>query len=164
MTLDYFNAFTVTVTPQSVLWKYTWPFTWCTINTHGWMVIVHCCNILHQVNTLWSRLNMDYSCTTKYFLTNQIEKTTTKVIFQGWIQRGCLRGWHLKPNFWTERCKPRAGERVLEGVQRGGFNTPLSLEGVGGPPPDFFNNLCLWECILSHFEAHFAIFYILNFK
>ena len=23
MTLDYFNAFTVTVTPQSVLWKYT---------------------------------------------------------------------------------------------------------------------------------------------
>ena len=31
-----------------------------------------------QVNTLSSRLNMDYSCTSKYFLTNQIEKTTTK--------------------------------------------------------------------------------------
>ena len=39
------------------------------------MVIVHCCIILHQVNTLSSRLNMDYSCTSKYFLTNDIEKT-----------------------------------------------------------------------------------------
>ena len=27
-----------------------------------------------------SRLNMDYSSTSKYFLTNQIEKTTTKII------------------------------------------------------------------------------------
>ena len=48
--------------------------------THGWMVIVRCCIILHQVNTLSSRLNMDYSCTSKYFLTNQIEKTTTTKI------------------------------------------------------------------------------------
>ena len=47
--------------------------------THGWMVIVHCCIILHQVNTLSSRLNMDYSCASKYFLRNQIEKNTTKI-------------------------------------------------------------------------------------
>ena len=38
--------------------------------------------ILDQVNTLSSRLNMDYSCTSQYFLTNQIEKTTTKIIIQ----------------------------------------------------------------------------------
>ena len=44
------------------------------------MVIIRCCIILHQVNTLSSRFNMDYSCTSKYFLTNQIEKTTTKII------------------------------------------------------------------------------------
>ena len=42
--------------------------------------LIHCCIILHQVNTLSSRLNMDYSCTSKYFLTNQIEKTTSKII------------------------------------------------------------------------------------
>ena len=46
------------------------------------MIIVHCCIPLHQVNTLSSRLNMDYSCTSKYFLTNQIEKTTTKIIIK----------------------------------------------------------------------------------
>ena len=46
------------------------------------MVIVHCCIILHQLNTLSARLNMDYSCTSKYFLTNQIEKTTTKIIIK----------------------------------------------------------------------------------
>ena len=45
--------------------------------THGWMVIVHCCIILHQINTLSSRLNNDYSCTSKYLLTNRIETTTT---------------------------------------------------------------------------------------
>ena len=28
----------------------------------------------------------------------------------------------------------------------------------------FFSNLCLCECISSHFEAHFSIFYNLNFK
>ena len=44
------------------------------------MAIVCCCIILHQVNTLSSRLNMDYSCTPKYFLTNQIENTATKII------------------------------------------------------------------------------------
>ena len=27
-------------------------------------------------------LNMDYSCTSKYFSTNQIEKTTTKTIIK----------------------------------------------------------------------------------
>ena len=32
--------------------------------------------------TLSSRLNMDYSCTSKYYLTNQIEKTTTKIIIK----------------------------------------------------------------------------------
>ena len=30
---------------------------------HGRMVIVHCCIILHQVNTSSLRLNMDNSCT-----------------------------------------------------------------------------------------------------
>ena len=46
------------------------------------MVKVHCFIILHQENTLSSRLNMDYSCNSKYFLTNQIEKTTTKLIIK----------------------------------------------------------------------------------
>ena len=44
------------------------------------MVIVGYCIILHQVNTLPSRLNMDHSCTSKYFLTNLIGKTATKII------------------------------------------------------------------------------------
>ena len=34
--------------------------------------------------------------------------------------------------------------------------------GVGPPPEN--ENLCLLECISSHFEAHFSIFYNLNFK
>ena len=42
------------------------------------MVIVYCCIILHQVNTLSSRLNMDYSCASKFFLRNQIEKNNNK--------------------------------------------------------------------------------------
>ena len=50
--------------------------------THGWIVIVHCCIILLQVNKLSSRLNMDYSCTSKYILTNQIEKITTKIMIK----------------------------------------------------------------------------------
>ena len=49
---------------------------------HGWMVIVLFRIILHQVNTLSTRLNMDYSCTSKHFLTNQIDKTTTKIIIK----------------------------------------------------------------------------------
>ena len=46
-------------------------------------------------------------------------------------------GGHWKPNAWTERWKPRAGEgRVWEGIE----------------PPDFSKiNLCLWECISSPF-------------
>ena len=68
---------------------------------------------------------------------------------QGWTQRGCLRG-HWKAKAWTEA---GGGGGVWEGVE-----PPL----IGGgpedlPPIQFFFNLCLWECIWSHFEAHFSI-------
>ena len=44
---------------------------------NGYSALLH--NI-DQVNTLSSRLKMDYSCASKYFLRNRIEKTTTKII------------------------------------------------------------------------------------
>ena len=66
------------------------------------MAIVHCCIILHQVNTLSSRLNMDYSCTSKYFLTNQIEKATTKIIIKMLMTFDfkILSMWFVIKNWW----------------------------------------------------------------
>ena len=58
MTLDSLNAFTVTVTPQSVLWKYTWKFAQ-NDNT------VSCINTLFSHNIIPSKLDMpvcQYNC------------------------------------------------------------------------------------------------------
>ena len=46
---------------------------------------------------------------------------------------------------------------------RGGLNPPL-IRGAGGPPPENFVKSMYLRCISSHFEAHFSIFYSLNFK
>ena len=54
--------------------------------------------------------------------------------------------------------------KAAKGEYERGFN-PLSLEGgPGGLPRKIFQNLCIGERISSHFEAHFSIFYNLNFK
>ena len=45
---------------------------------------------------------------------------------------------------------------------RGG-GTPLVRGGSGVPPPEFFLKP-MYLIISSHFEAHFSIFYNLNFK
>ena len=48
---------------------------------YAWMngySTIHSCIILHQVKALSSRLNMDYSFTSNYFLTNEIEKNNNK--------------------------------------------------------------------------------------
>ena len=73
---------TVLLLVGNLFFTYTVSIQYTLTTWHGQMVIVHCCIIVHQVNTLSSRLNLDYSCTSKYFLTNLIEKTTRKIIIK----------------------------------------------------------------------------------
>ena len=53
-----------------------------------------------------------------------------------------------KPIDKTER-------REGEGYDWGLNPTPLVRRGFWGTSQEFLYNLCLWECISSHFEAHF---------
>ena len=70
MTLDSFNAFTVTVTPQSVLWKYTY-----LIHLHVQVINIYI--KMHVILVLRYKLNS--SRTTKY------------MYIKGWTKSGCLR-------------------------------------------------------------------------
>ena len=68
---------------------------------------------------------------------------------QGWTQWGCLHGGrHWKQKAWIEQHIPRALGEYERGVE-----LPSHWSGVR----NFFLNLCLWECISSHFDAHFSI-------
>ena len=58
--------------------------------------------------------------------------------------------------------EPSGENRAARGESERGLN-PLSLGG-GGPPPEKFVKFVYLRTHLSHFEAHFSIFYNLNFK
>ena len=70
---------------------------------------------------------------------------------QGWSQRAVYRGGGSGDGGVTG-CRSFEPSAASGGeYDRGG--------GGGGLTP----SLCLWECISSDFEAHFSIFYNLNF-
>ena len=94
---------------------------------HGWMVIVHCCIILHQVNTL----NMDYSCTSQYFLTNRIEKTTTKIIIKMLmiLDFKILSLWLVIEDWWYNTLTPE-NNWFLNVLVKSNFATPTPFGSV----------------------------------
>ena len=95
--------------------------------THGWMVIVQCCIILHQVNTLSSRLNMDYSCASKY----QIEKKTIKLSIIMLMDLDCkiLSLWFLI-EYWWYNTFTRENNWFLNVLVRLNFGTPTPFGSV----------------------------------
>ena len=121
--------------------------------THGCMVKVYCCIILHQVNTLSSRLNMDYSCTSKYFLTNQIEKTTTKII----IKRLMILDFEIRSlwfviEYWWYNTLTRENNWFLNVLVKSNFATPTSFGSVSC----FVVGICLSYYNLNSFLRHQA--------
>ena len=119
--------------------------------THGWMVIVHCCIILHQVNTLSSRLNMDYSCTSKYFLTNLIEKTTTKIIIKMLmiLDFKILSLWFLIGYWWYNTLK-RENDWLLNVLVKLTYATPTPFGSVSC----FVVDICVSDYNLNSFLIH----------
>ena len=95
------------------------------------MVIVHCCIILHQVNTLSSRLTRDYSCTPKYFLKNQIEKTTTKIIIKMLmiLDLKRLSLWFVI-EYWWYNTRTREINGFLNVLVMSNFATPAPFGSV----------------------------------
>ena len=120
---------------------------------HGWMVIVHCCIILHQVNTLSSRLNMDYSCTSKYFLTNKIEKTTTKIIIKMLmiLDFKILSLWFVIKDWWYNTLT-RENNWFLNDLVKSKFATPTPFGSVSC----FVVGICLSNYNLNSFLIHQA--------
>ena len=120
---------------------------------HGWMVIVHCCIILHQVNTLSPRLNMDYSCTSKYFLTNQIEKTTTKIIIKMLmiLDFKILLLWFVIEDWWYNTLT-RENNWFLNVLVKSNFATPTPFSSVSC----FVVGICLSNYNLISFLIHQA--------
>ena len=120
---------------------------------HGWMVLVHCCIILNQVNTLSSRLNMDYSCTSKYFLTNQIEKTTTKIIIKMLmiLDFKILSLWFVIKDWWYNTLT-RENNWFLNVLVKSNFATPTPFGSVSC----FAVGICLSNYNLNSFLIHQA--------
>ena len=123
--------------------------------THGWMVKEHCCIIFHQVNTLSSRLNMDYSCTSKYFLTNQIEKTTTKIIIKMLmiLDFRILSLWYVI-EYWWYNTPTRENISFLHVLVKSNFATPTPFGSVSG----FVVGVCLSNYNLNSFLIYQASF------
>ena len=122
---------------------------------HGRMVIVHCCIILHQVNTLPSRLNMDYSCTSKFFLTNQIEKTTTKIIIKMLmiLDFKILSLWFVIYDWWYNTLT-RETNWFLNDLVKSTFATPTPFGSVSC----FVVGICLSNYNLNSFLIHQAFY------
>ena len=120
---------------------------------HGRMVVVHCCIILHQVNTLSSRLNMDYSCTSKYCLTNQIEKTTTKIIIKMLmiLDFEILWLWFVIEDWWYNTLT-RENNWFLNVLVKSNFATPTPF----GSDSCFVVWICLSKYNLNSFLIHQA--------
>ena len=122
---------------------------------HGWMVTVHCCIILHQENTLSSRLNVDYSCTSKYFLTNQTENTTSNIIIKMLIilEFKILSLWFLIEYWWcnTLTCE---NNWFLNVLLKSNFATPTPFGSVSC----FVAGVCLSNYNLNTFLIHQAFF------
>ena len=117
------------------------------------MVRVHCCIILHQVNTLSSRLKMDYSCTSKYFLTNQIEKTTTKIIIKMLmiLDFKMLSLWFVNEYLWYNALT-RENDWFLNVLVKLNFATPTPFGSVSC----FIVGICLSDYNLNSFLIHQA--------
>ena len=110
------------------------------------MAIVHCCI------TLSSRLNMDYSCTSKYFLTNQIEKTTTKIIIKMLmiLDFKILSLWFVS-KYWWYNTLTRENNWFLNDL-KSNFATPTPF----GMVSCFVVGVCLSNYNLKMFLIHQA--------
>ena len=117
------------------------------------MVMIHCCIILHQVNRLSSRLNMDYSCTSKYFLTNQIENTTTKIIIKMLMifDVKILSLWFVIECWWYNNLTCE-NNWFLNVLVKSNFATPTPFGSVSC----FAVGICLSNCNINSFLKHQA--------
>ena len=120
---------------------------------HGWMVMIYCCIIFHQVNTLSSRLNMDYSCTSKYFLTNQIEKTTINIIINMFmiLDFKILSRWFIIEYWWCNTLT-RENNWFLNVLVKLNFATPTPFWSVSC----FVVDICLSNYNLNSSLIHQA--------
>ena len=120
---------------------------------HGWMVMIHCCIILHQVNTLSSRLNMDYSCTSKYFLTNLIENTTAKRIIKMLmvLDLKILSLWFVI-EYWWYNTLTRENNWFQNVLEKSNFATPTPFVSVFC----YVVGICLSNYNLNSFLIHQA--------
>ena len=117
------------------------------------MVKVHCCIILHQVKTLSSRLNMDYGFTSKYFLTNQIEKTTTKIIIKMiMILDFRIRSLWFVIEYWWYNTLTRENNWFLNVLVKSNFATPTPFCSISC----FVEGICLSYYNLNSFLMHQA--------
>ena len=82
--------------------------------------------ILRQVNTLSSRLNIDYSCTSK-----QIEKTTTKIFFKMLmiLDFKILSLWFVIKNWWYNTLTHQ-NNWFLNVLGKSNFATPTAFGSV----------------------------------
>ena len=111
------------------------------------MGIVDCCIILHQVNTLSSRLNMDYSCTSKYFLTNQIEKTRKIIIKMLMILDFKILSLWFLIEYWWYNTLTRENIWFLNSLVKSNFATPTPFGSVSC----FVVGICLSNYNLKSF-------------
>ena len=108
----------------------------------------------HQVCTLSSSLNMDYSCTSKYFLTNQIEKkTTTKIIIKMLmiLDYKILSLW-FSIKYWWYYTLTRENNWFLNVLVKSNFATPTPFGSVSC----FVVGICMSNYNLNSFLIHQA--------
>ena len=117
------------------------------------MVMIHCCIILQQVSTLSSRLNMDYSCTSKYFWTNQIENTTTKIIIKMLmiLDFKILSLWFVF-EYWGYNTITCENNWFINVLVMSNFPTPTPFRSVSC----FVVDICLFNYNLNSFLIHQA--------
>ena len=119
--------------------------------THEWMVIVHCCITLHQVNTLSSRLNLDYSCTSKYFLTNLNDKIIIKKCSWFWTLNKILSLWFVI-KYWWYYTLTHENNWFLNVLAKSNFVTPTPFGSVSC----FVVGVCLSYYNLNSYLIHQA--------
>ena len=117
------------------------------------MVTVHCWITSHQVNTLSSRLNMDYSCTSKYFLTNQTENTTTKIIIKMFMILDLkLFSLRFVIEYWWCNTLTHKNNWFLNVLVKSNFVTPTPFGSISC----FVVGVCLSNYNLNSFLIHQA--------
>ena len=99
--------------------------------THGWMVIVHCCITVHQVNTLSSRLNYGLQLHFKIFLNKSDRNNNNKIIIKIFtiLHFKILSLWFVI-EYWWYNTHTRENHWFLNVLVKSNFATPTPFGSV----------------------------------